>query len=194
MCHKPSHNHSIHTCTCARFPRIVDGDACAAGHPESERKSRPRRKRVSKLASTKQLRKPLPNTPENFSRALDASQFATFTKHALTCQEARKRVQRVVVLAVAFEIYLAVIRINWTYLAWARPGWCSRCGSLSTRNRVAWHSVLWVAAVSSPVRSWLCVHGLASVLWVTVLHLLLRRIRGVLLAGVLRVGWARRGD
>ena len=97
-------------------------------------------------------------------------------------------------LAVAFEIYLAVIRINWTYLAWPGPGWCSRCWSLSTGNRIAWHSVLWVTTVSRPIGSWLGVHRARSVLGVAVLHLLLRRVWGVLLASVLRVGWARRGD
>lgn len=97
-------------------------------------------------------------------------------------------------LAVALNIYLALIRINWTYLAWAGAGWCCRSWSLGTGNRVAWHSVLWVSTISSPVGSWLSVHRTRRVLGVTVLHLLLRGVRRVLLASVLRVGWARGGD
>ena len=52
MCHKPSHSHSIHTYTYARFLRIVDEGACAAGHREWERRSRPATNdAVSKLAT-----------------------------------------------------------------------------------------------------------------------------------------------
>jgi len=40
VCHKPSRNRSIRTCTYARFLRIFGGDACVVGHRELGRRSR----------------------------------------------------------------------------------------------------------------------------------------------------------
>jgi hypothetical protein len=41
MCHKPSHSHSIRTCTYAQFLHTFVEDACAAVHQESERTNKP---------------------------------------------------------------------------------------------------------------------------------------------------------
>ena len=41
MYHMPFHNHSNHTCTCARSLHIVGGVAYAAEHQEWERMSKP---------------------------------------------------------------------------------------------------------------------------------------------------------
>ena len=142
---------------------------------------------VSKLSATLQFRENHSNTLGNFSRVANASQLA---QSHLACADVAKGF----VLAVALRIYLAMIRIL-TYLAWACSSWCCGCWSLSTRDRV-WHSVLlWVSAISRPVRSWLSVHRCAgSVLRVTVLHIVLGWVGRVLLAALLRVGWARRSN
>lgn len=85
---------------------------------------------------------------------------------------------------------------NWNEgidLSWTRSSWSSRCWGLRTCNGVTWQPVLRMATIACPVRSWLSVHRATWVGRVTVLHLFLRWVWGVL-AVLRRVSRTRRRD
>jgi len=55
MCHMPFRNHSIRTCTCARFLRIVVAVAYAAEHQELEQTNRPKNASVKTYNTSSEI-------------------------------------------------------------------------------------------------------------------------------------------
>ena len=69
---------------------------------------------------------------------------------------------------------------------WSVWGWCR----LTIDSITHWWGLLGMTSITSPVRSWLSIHGPLGVLWVAMRHVLLRVWRVL----AVRVGWTRGCD